>query len=589
MKVAYNNNLSIQNNINLNKHLLTDTNEYLLQKQSNFDFISHKNNNAVKKKSYLKKYFFEDGYSIKYDLNEMYNKYKCYIIDNDVRAFWNIDNLKTNYLNLNFEEYYDHLKTEKINIISNNKILNDSNFIKHNIKYLLDSEVFIFLFKIIEQDLIDVLENAIEYKYEENKYLQNILSHLKLIKGYLLIVMSNTIWPHDVGLGQLQDTNIAAAIKRLKTVLWKMSNRARKSFSNLQIKVLLLDLLNSKEEDRIKCNSKKKQQKAFIDLADETNKIIQHNQSFKLYRKFFYGQFEGLKSMPIRGSDFRPITCIEPVWNNTSKENNNFHVSTSIDIKNDTGKKIKRRIDKYSKVGGQIKNKCEEDFNKICKNYIECNTEDSSTITKHAILVINYHILHTMKLNGQGMKTCYYTYITNLISRNTLRHNNFQISQIVSCLKNASARNHEMQDLKQHFSSCRIETYSVVQEGQCTYCRSYMNTVNNLTTKCDIFRCINFLLYNKYDFKKTKKVMSHFQDMNGTRILIDIKINYNKPDIFLEKLRKYDLLADELDIIYNSKTKFVYYVMTCINELRIMPFLETYNHSLMTSPEEEVS
>ena len=222
IKVAYNNNLSIQNNINLNKHLLTDTNEYLLQKQSNFDFISHKNNNAVKKKSYLKKYFFEDGYSIKYDLNEMYNKYKCYIIDNDVRAFWNIDNLsihekiqrnlkiynnnnnnfvltsncnknlkkqnikntETNYLNLNLEEYYDHLKTEKLNIISNNKILNDSNFIKHNIKYLLDSEVFIFLFKIIEQDLIDVLENAIEYKYEENKYLQNILSHLKLSQQY---------------------------------------------------------------------------------------------------------------------------------------------------------------------------------------------------------------------------------------------------------------------------------------------------------------------------------------------------------------------------------------------------------------------
>ncbi|EQB59710.1 hypothetical protein NAPIS_ORF02702 [Vairimorpha apis BRL 01] len=103
-----------------------------------------------------------------------------------------------------------------------------------------------------------------------------------------------------------------------------------------------------------------------------------------------------------------------------------------------------------------------------------------------------------------------------------------------------------------------------------------------------------------------------------TRISTDIKVNHNKPDIFVlekknkeilivevgitnqdlltivenEKLRKYDLIANELGIIYKSKTKIILYVMTYdgvvttyhkkyIKELGIQPSLDAYIQSLV--------
>ncbi|EQB61133.1 hypothetical protein NAPIS_ORF01293 [Vairimorpha apis BRL 01] len=98
-----------------------------------------------------------------------------------------------------------------------------------------------------------------------------------------------------------------------------------------------------------------------------------------------------------------------------------------------------------------------------------------------------------------------------------------------------------------------------------------------------------------------------------TRIGTDIKVSHNKPDILVfdkkrkeilivevgrtnldrlsivenEKLRKYDLLANELGAIHEARTKIVPYVMTWdgvvtkyhkkyIRELEIKPFLEAY-------------
>ncbi|KAF9764103.1 hypothetical protein NGRA_0832 [Nosema granulosis] len=103
-----------------------------------------------------------------------------------------------------------------------------------------------------------------------------------------------------------------------------------------------------------------------------------------------------------------------------------------------------------------------------------------------------------------------------------------------------------------------------------------------------------------------------------TRISTDIKVRHNKPDIFVldkkrkeillvevgitnqdlltvvenEKLRKYDLLANELGLMYKSKTKIVPYVMTWdgvvtayhkkhIQELGIQPTLEAYIQSIV--------
>ncbi|EQB59879.1 reverse transcriptase [Vairimorpha apis BRL 01] len=98
-----------------------------------------------------------------------------------------------------------------------------------------------------------------------------------------------------------------------------------------------------------------------------------------------------------------------------------------------------------------------------------------------------------------------------------------------------------------------------------------------------------------------------------TRVLTDIKVCHNKPDILVidkknkeiliieigitnqdrltivenEKLRKYDLLANELGQIFKSRTKIVPYVITWdevvtkynrkyIKELEIQPNLEVY-------------
>ena len=98
-----------------------------------------------------------------------------------------------------------------------------------------------------------------------------------------------------------------------------------------------------------------------------------------------------------------------------------------------------------------------------------------------------------------------------------------------------------------------------------------------------------------------------------TRIGTDIKVSHNKPDILVfdkkrkeilivevgitnldrlsivenEKLRKYDLLANELGAIHETRTKIVPYVMTWdgvvtkyhkkyIRELEIKLFLEAY-------------
>ncbi|WUR02149.1 reverse transcriptase [Vairimorpha necatrix] len=103
-----------------------------------------------------------------------------------------------------------------------------------------------------------------------------------------------------------------------------------------------------------------------------------------------------------------------------------------------------------------------------------------------------------------------------------------------------------------------------------------------------------------------------------TRISTNIKVTHNKPDILVfdkkkkeilivevgitnqdrltivenEKLRKYDLLANELGLIHKSRTRIVPYVMTWdgvvtkyhrkyIKELEIQPYLEAYIQSIV--------
>lgn len=139
-------------------------------------------------------------------------------------------------------------------------------------------------------------------------------------------------------------------------------------------------------------------------------------------------------------------------------------------------------------------------------------------------------------------------------------------------------------------------------------------------------RCIHLLLSTKFGFKKSKKIRSHsvqeiIDNENAeirvdTRIRTDVKIQNNRPDIFVfdkkrkeitlievgitsqsqlnrvenEKMRKYDLIANELGLMYKCKVKIVPYVMTWdgvvtvyhkkyLKELGITPNIEAYIQS----------
>ncbi|TBU20456.1 hypothetical protein CWI38_0068p0060 [Hamiltosporidium tvaerminnensis] len=114
----------------------------------------------------------------------------------------------------------------------------------------------------------------------------------------------------------------------------------------------------------------------------------------------------------------------------------------------------------------------------------------------------------------------------------------------------------------------------------------------------EVVRCIHFLLLNKYKFKSSKRIRSHsvqeildkeYAEIRvDTRIKTDVKIRCNRPDIFIldkrqnritlievgitsqdslqivetVKLRKYDLLANELGLIYKCSVEIIPYVMT---------------------------
>src|SRR5262245_55802984 len=110
----------------------------------------------------------------------------------------------------------------------------------------------------------------------------------------------------------------------------------------------------------------------------------------------------------------------------------------------------------------------------------------------------------------------------------------------------------------------------------------------------EVVRCLHLLLCNKYDIKTSKKVRTHsIQETvanKNAEIRVDtrIKIQNNRTDLFVldkrkneillvevgitnldllqsvevEKSRKYDLLANELSLIYKCKVRIIPYVMT---------------------------
>ncbi|KAF9746153.1 hypothetical protein NGRA_3539, partial [Nosema granulosis] len=105
----------------------------------------------------------------------------------------------------------------------------------------------------------------------------------------------------------------------------------------------------------------------------------------------------------------------------------------------------------------------------------------------------------------------------------------------------------------------------------------------------EVVRCLHLLMANKYGFTRNTKVRTHsVQEVMtndnseirvDTRVATDVKVTHNKPDILIvdkkrkeiiiievgitnldllsvvenEKLRKYDLLANELGLIHKCR------------------------------------
>ncbi|TBU20684.1 hypothetical protein CWI38_0035p0070 [Hamiltosporidium tvaerminnensis] len=114
----------------------------------------------------------------------------------------------------------------------------------------------------------------------------------------------------------------------------------------------------------------------------------------------------------------------------------------------------------------------------------------------------------------------------------------------------------------------------------------------------EVVRYLHIVLLSKYKFKSSKRIRSHpeqeiidneYAEIGVyTRIKTDVKIRNNRPDIFIldkkknkitlievgitskdslqvaetEKLRKYDLLANDLGLIYKCSVEIIPYVMT---------------------------
>ena len=144
----------------------------------------------------------------------------------------------------------------------------------------------------------------------------------------------------------------------------------------------------------------------------------------------------------------------------------------------------------------------------------------------------------------------------------------------------------------------------------------------------EVVRCIHLNLCNKYEIKRSKKLRTHsVQEVVAnenveirvdTRIKTDIKIQHDRPDIFVldkkkneitlieigitnldlltqvenEKMRKYDLIANELAISRKCKVKIIPYVMTWeglvtkyhkkySNEIGLQPKVEAYIQTLV--------
>ncbi|TBU12894.1 hypothetical protein CWI38_0592p0010 [Hamiltosporidium tvaerminnensis] len=147
---------------------------------------------------------------------------------------------------------------------------------------------------------------------------------------------------------------------------------------------------------------------------------------------------------------------------------------------------------------------------------------------------------------------------------------------------------------------CYIQDRNVLwgADGMRQHCGKSGKTVDHLATRCEkmlgygytrrhneVVRCLHLLLLNRYKYHSVQEIFDNeYAEIRvNTRIKTDVKIRNNRPEIFIldkkknkithikvgitsqnslqivetEKLRKYDLLANELGLIYKCNVEII--------------------------------
>ena len=107
--------------------------------------------------------------------------------------------------------------------------------------------------------------------------------------------------------------------------------------------------------------------------------------------------------------------------------------------------------------------------------------------------------------------------------------------------------------------------------GLCPHCKASSKTVDHLATKCnrmvghdytrrhnEVVRCTHLHLCNKFNIKKSKKMRNHSvqeivanEDVEirvDTRIKTEVKIQNDRPDIFIYNKKKKEIIIIEIGI-----------------------------------------
>ncbi|TBU11702.1 hypothetical protein CWI38_1075p0020 [Hamiltosporidium tvaerminnensis] len=133
---------------------------------------------------------------------------------------------------------------------------------------------------------------------------------------------------------------------------------------------------------------------------------------------------------------------------------------------------------------------------------------------------------------------------------------------------------------------CYIQDRNVFwgADGVCQHCGKSGKTVDHLATRCEkmlghdytrrhneVVRCLHLLLLNRYKFKSSKRIRSNavqeildneYAEIRITLIEVGITSQDSLQIVETEKLRKYDLLANELGLFYRCSVEIIPYVMT---------------------------